>query len=672
MKLLYPEFLYALFFLAIPIIIHLFNFRKYKVIRFPQLRFLQEIQQQSSSTSRLKHLLVLFSRILAITALVLAFAQPYIPASDSEVQQGKKGVSIYVDNSFSMEAKATAGQLLDVAKNKAISIINAFDASDQFQLLTNDFEGKHQRWLNKEQFIEALQSVNISASDRAIDEVISRQSELFKKSDLIEKRFIISDLQKSTFNLEEVEGISELNIIPTQVEKLENLSIKELSFNRPYHTQNSNEEVNFKIVNYSNSSKEAVSGQLFLNNQLKTPFNTSIEKKDSSEKTIAFNSLSSGWQRGKVIIKDYPINFDDTLFFSYPIQSSVNVLHLFEKEADQSLEKLFQNDTFIVYQKQSIKQLDLNQLSEQNLIIIESIKQISSGIQSKLVEFAQRGGSICFFPHPESNVDNINSFLSQLNSEHLVELLKKETEATELNFKAQLYQEVFEEEENRIELPKVNKYWKTSSNSRLIVEPLITLRNRNSFLKKYKSGEGKTYLFSSALEIESSNLSKHAIFVPTLYNMALQSIEYVKSNYSTNDKEVIIKTTQRSESPLKIVNQGQEIIPPQQSRSGQTILNLSSLNLKAGHYQVLQENKQIAYISLNYNRKESNPITFTYPELKEIAQKKGITLSYYEEEQDRLMNRIATIEEGTPLWKYFIIFALVFLGIEVALLRLLK
>ena len=142
-----------------------------------------------------------------------------------------------------------------------------------------------------------------------------------------------------------------------------------------------------------------------------------------------------------IVSKDYPLNFDDPLFFSYPIQSSVNVLHLFEEEVDQSLEKLFQNDTFIVYQKQSIKQLDLNQLNEQNLVIIESIKQISSGVQSKLVEFAQRGGSICFFPHPQSNVDNINSFLSQLNSDHLVELLKKETEATELNFKAQLYQE---------------------------------------------------------------------------------------------------------------------------------------------------------------------------------------------------------------------------------------
>src|SRR5690554_1306218 len=102
MKLLYSEFLYALFFLAFPIIIHLFNFTKYIIIRFPQLRFLQEIQQQSSSSSKLKHLLILFSRILVISSLIFAFTQPYIPISNSGIQQGKKGVAIYIDNSFSM------------------------------------------------------------------------------------------------------------------------------------------------------------------------------------------------------------------------------------------------------------------------------------------------------------------------------------------------------------------------------------------------------------------------------------------------------------------------------------------------------------------------------------------------------------------------------------------
>src|SRR5690606_34638837 len=115
-----------------------------------------------------------------------------------------------------------------------------------------------------------------------------------------------------------------------------------------------------------------------------------------------------------------------------------------------------------------------------------------------------------------------------------------------------------------------------------------------------------------------------------------------------------------------------EIIPPQQSKSNQAILNLSGINLNAGHYQLMQEEDFLGYISLNYSRKESNPEQFTYNELKEIAQKNDIKLSYFEDEQESLINKISTLEEGSPLWKYFIIFALVFLGVEIALLRLLK
>ena len=92
MKFLYPQFLYALTALAIPIIIHLFNFRKFKTIYFSNVRFLKEVKQQTKAQSELKHLLILLSRLLAITSLVLAFAQPYIPENNQIVVDNKLSV----------------------------------------------------------------------------------------------------------------------------------------------------------------------------------------------------------------------------------------------------------------------------------------------------------------------------------------------------------------------------------------------------------------------------------------------------------------------------------------------------------------------------------------------------------------------------------------------------
>src|SRR5215510_4953280 len=100
MSFVYPGFLFALFAVAIPILVHLFNFRRFKKVYFTNVRFLREIRQDTRNRSRLKHLLILASRILAVIFLVLAFAQPYIPLKGTKISAGVKKVSVYIDNSF--------------------------------------------------------------------------------------------------------------------------------------------------------------------------------------------------------------------------------------------------------------------------------------------------------------------------------------------------------------------------------------------------------------------------------------------------------------------------------------------------------------------------------------------------------------------------------------------
>ena len=115
MQFVHPAFLWALAALAIPIIIHLFYFRRFKKVYFTNVRFLKEVKEETSARRRLRNLLVLLARLLALAALVLAFAQPFIP-QDTEVKKGTKAVSIYVDNSFSMNALSQDVPLLEKAK----------------------------------------------------------------------------------------------------------------------------------------------------------------------------------------------------------------------------------------------------------------------------------------------------------------------------------------------------------------------------------------------------------------------------------------------------------------------------------------------------------------------------------------------------------------------------
>ena len=83
MHFLYPAFLFALLSLAIPVIIHLFNFRKYQKVYFSNVQFLKEVQEQQSYRRNLKERLILACRLLALTFLVLAFAKPYFPGNNA-------------------------------------------------------------------------------------------------------------------------------------------------------------------------------------------------------------------------------------------------------------------------------------------------------------------------------------------------------------------------------------------------------------------------------------------------------------------------------------------------------------------------------------------------------------------------------------------------------------
>jgi len=171
MSFLYPSFLFALGALSIPIIVHLFNFRRYKKVYFTNVRFLKEVQQESKSKSTLKRLLILASRLLALTCLVLAFAQPYIP-SNHTIKKGVRTVIIYIDNSFSMQAANKNGSLLDDAKRKARELIQAASASDKIQLISNDFYATSHTVLSKEQALDAIDKLTVSPSVKSLQEIL--------------------------------------------------------------------------------------------------------------------------------------------------------------------------------------------------------------------------------------------------------------------------------------------------------------------------------------------------------------------------------------------------------------------------------------------------------------------------------------------------------------------
>src|ERR1035437_5525562 len=328
MNFVYPQFLFALFAVSIPIIIHLFNFRRFKKVYFSDIRFLKEVKQQTQNRNRIRHLLILISRILAISFLVFAFAQPFIPANKKNTTTGVQAVSVFVDNSFSMENVSKNGMLLDEAKKMAREIALAHSQTDLFQLLTNDFEGKHQRLVSREEFLTMLDEVKISPAVKTISEITARQTDVLSKSETKNKKsFVISDFQKSISDFQKVKEDTSVKtiLLPVPANQQSNLYIDSCWFDSPVHQLNQAEKLNVRIKNISENNLENISVKLFLNNQQKTPSSFSIESNGSKDIPLSFVVKESGIQQGRIEITDYPVTYDDKFFFSFNVAKNIAV-----------------------------------------------------------------------------------------------------------------------------------------------------------------------------------------------------------------------------------------------------------------------------------------------------------------------------------------------------------
>lgn len=171
MSFVHPGYLWFLSLLAIPIILHLFHFRRFKRFYFPSLKYLKEQEQEKKSVKKLKRLLILCARLLALAALIIAFAQPFF----KQIEETKSGIpvtAIYIDNSLSMSAKGTEGELLSEAREIAKKIITKSAGNTRFFITTNEFSGVERKLHSKATAVEVIDKITLNKTPRELDQVI--------------------------------------------------------------------------------------------------------------------------------------------------------------------------------------------------------------------------------------------------------------------------------------------------------------------------------------------------------------------------------------------------------------------------------------------------------------------------------------------------------------------
>jgi len=674
MHFLYPAFLFALLSLAIPVIIHLFNFRRYQKVYFSNVQFLKEIQEQQSSRKNLKERLILAARMLALAFLVLAFAKPYIPGKNSANAGKQQVVSIFVDNSYSMQTLNREGILLDEAKRRAKEIASAYSINDSFQLLTQDFEGKHQRLLSRDEFDDAVDAVKISPQSRSLQQIINRQQSLLDMHKEGNRSvYIISDFQKNMATPQPVKADTGLRISLVQLKasKLPNVAVDSVALLSAIHRPGESEKLVVRLHNYADETAEKIPLKLLINGAQKALGSYTVNARSVQYDTLAFSGLQPGWQRAEISLQDNPVTFDNQFYFSFNVKQQMPVLLINGGTPNVYLKAVFAADPFFNAKSVPDGNVDYAALNTYPVVILSDVNAISTGLSQQLKSYVSKGGTLLVFPSADAELTSYRSLLEPMNAAYPEKLLTDATKVSGINLQNTVFKNIFESFPQNPDLPVVKKYYQLSSSSNNRAESLMSLPGGKSFWAGYSSGKGKVYVSAVPLNEDFSNLPRHALFVPVMFRIALLSGHDQPLFYTLGRDETIetvpIQTNEKQ--LLKLVKNGQSIIPDAKQQEGSTLLYVADQLQETGIYDLKKADSTVAVIAFNDNRSESDLTYLTSTELSKLVPQ---ATSILQSGRGSLKGDVTDTNFGLQLWKLCIILALIFLAAEIAVIRYYK
>ena len=676
MSFLHPEFLWALSALAIPVLIHLFQLRRFKRIDFPNVRHLAEVSQQTRARKKIQHWLVLLVRMLALAFLVIAFAQPFIPATSTNAGTGQRAVSIYVDDSYSMDGGNADGRLLDQARRGAQEAIMAYDAGDRFQLLTGRFEGRQQILFGRDEALEAAAQVEVGPNARMLSHVLLRQREALASSEAPVKRILLfTDLQRS---ITDVENWTNDTLVPTVIVPIppsrnDNLSIDSVWFASPVRRAGQTEILHVRVRNYGDQQLVNVPLRLNVNGRQRAVATFGVDAGATVDTTLRYVSETTGQHWGEVALNDDPVVFDDRMHIAYHVIERTNVLLVSggDTESDRAVASVFASDSAHRFTQQGFREIDLSSLERQDLVILNALPEVPTGLQRSLGSFVENGGTLAVFPPSNGDPAGHAQLFAAFGAGAPTRLDTATMRVERIDLEQPFYRDIFQTMPRNVDLPMVKERWRISPPPGSDI--LLRTRDGLPYLARITQGEGSVYLSATPLANTAGSLTRHALFATSLLRMAELS-RPMGALYHTIGEQTMIPVgalPQEQDAPPRLRGpQGTEILPEVRTSPGGAALVVHDQDLPDGPYALVQGNDTLSMIALNLPRRESDLSAYTVPELKSAVEQHGLgAFTVMESGAEDLSLRLSELDQGRKLWKWAIILALLFLAIEVLLLR---
>ncbi len=677
MTFLFPGFLWALAALAIPVIIHLFQLRRFKRIDFPNVRFLKDVAQQTRARKKVRHWLTLLARMAALSCLVLAFAQPYIPLNDDKVRSGQRAVSIYVDDSWSMDGQNAEGRLLDQARKGAQDVIMGHSASDRFQVLTGRFEGRQQVLTGRDEALATAAQAEVGPFSRPLSQVLARQAEALARSEApVRRRFLFTDLQRASVDVERWTADSTIStvIVPVPGSAADNLSIDSAWFASPVRRLGQNEELHVRIRNHGAQLLENIPLRLTIDGRQRALSTFSVDGGALVDTVLRFTNDATGDHWGHISLTDRPVTFDDDLFIAYHTAERLRVSLISggDEKGDRIIASVFSGDSSHTFNTQPYRAFDLATLQRTDLVVLNGPPDVPSGMARALKDFVDAGGSLALFPPEKPDATSLQGLLAPFGITGPGRTDTAAMSVDRIDLQEPFYREVFTTMPRNVELPLVRL--RHAFMPKPGADVLLRLQDGSPFLSAVRSGRGKVYVCAAPLTEAAGTFTRHALFPTSLLRMAELSRPMGTLYHIIGEESLIpldgVEITGEGAAHLK-GPEGLDLVPElRRTPAGNTIV-LHDQDLVPGPYALVLEADTLLVLALDLPRTESDLTAYTPEALRTAIEQRGLAgFSVLETTPEDLSLSLKELDQGVKLWKWFVIAALLFLALEILLIRM--
>ncbi len=673
MSITYPWFLLGLFGIIIPVLIHLFELRRPKRVLFTNIGFIREVRIVTARQRKVKHLLVLLARIGFVVFLVLMFAQPFLPALVAASDSGQGNPAVLVDTSPSMQGGDTADlTYFDQATGQARDLPTAYPASVRLTL-----NAELNTPLTPALYRMAVDQLNISGRMAGLGSLVTRVA---GASIQAKQLFVFSDFQKSTFSrrdLSSVDSTTQAFLVPVGGAATRNIFVDSVWLDDAFVRRNLDVMLHMRLRNGGTQPVRNCQVRLLVGNKQATTFTAAVTAQAPATMTARIRLDSDQVQLCRIELDDFPVTFDNTYYFSLQASPTIRVMEVKSEGAEQALQRVYGNEPLFVYAQSAPARINYEQLEKANLVVVQGANRVENALRESLRRVVQRGGSVVVVP--PADVAGRATY-DQLFRELGVGPVQWEAAGTRASRREvavpdrrnPFFRDVFGAQSRQPVMPKVAPVlrWARSGTD------ILRMQDGDGFLASFGSGKGTVYLFAAPLDAASTDFAQHALFVPVMYRLAMQSFRSEQRlAYRLNQSSSVMvnlgpAASQASEQVYKLSNDSLTFIPAQQVREGVLRFEVPAGMRQPGFYKLTRNGQTITQLAFNNDKRESELAAYTAAELRQLIGPGRPNVQVYEAGKSlSVAARYKAERVGAPLWQYCLWAALACLLAEVLLLR---